>query len=381
MLPKRKEEKHMEKMTHKQRIMNAIACERVDRTAYNNFDGGLLGRWADPEFCPGDMYLRPEWAMDKVIEGSLKMGGDTMPNLQYSPLMCIDLTGIYYLTPGKEIGSDMCPQAVEPDNMKPEHYDYILENGPEAWFKEFVEPGWEKFMPDFEKGLAVMEEFTKRCEKTGENWVSFNGVYNYGGPLYLSCTRGFTNFFKDIRKMPEKVKKAAELINKWEIEKMTEQAGGKNSVEIYQSALARFDGDQLSQEKFDEFIWPSYKYYNDMLEGTDIINEYHVDGNFTDNLGRHIKELRPKKTIIQFDGFTNHEVFADELVKHQICVYGDIPAAMLTNGEPEEVYNRVIWLKKLYGPGLWLGSGCGTPYNTKFENIQAFIEAAETNNY
>ena len=118
MLPKRKEEKHMEKMTHKQRIMNAIACERVDRTAYNNFDGGLLGRWADPEFCPGDMYLRPEWAMDKIIEAGKKMGGDTAPVYFYGPIMAMDFTGVYYKTPGRELPADTCFEAIETNPMK-----------------------------------------------------------------------------------------------------------------------------------------------------------------------------------------------------------------------------------------------------------------------
>ena len=69
----------MDTMTHVERFENAVACKPVDRTCYVNFDGGLIGKYANPEFRPGDLYTRPSWAIEQIIAGAKKMGGDTVP--------------------------------------------------------------------------------------------------------------------------------------------------------------------------------------------------------------------------------------------------------------------------------------------------------------
>ena len=56
----------MDTMTHIERFENAVACKPVDRTSYINFDGGLLGRYGNPEFQPCDLYARQAYGYGRL---------------------------------------------------------------------------------------------------------------------------------------------------------------------------------------------------------------------------------------------------------------------------------------------------------------------------
>ncbi len=94
-----------------------------------------------------------------------------------------------------------------------------------------------------------------------------------------------------------------------------------------------------------------------------------------------IHGLTSGRTVFQLDGFTNVDEVADLFIKNQICFFGDVHPATLAFGKPEEVYDRVIYLRRTFGDGLILSSGCGAPWNMKLENIDAFVEAARTPNF
>ncbi len=371
----------MEKLTHIQRIENAIACKSVDRTAYQNLDGGLIGKWICDEFQVGDMYLRPEWAMDKIIEAGKKMGGDTAPVYFYGPIMAMDFTGVYYKTPGKELPSDTCFEAIETNPLKDECIDFILENGVQAYIDKYVVPNWPEWaFEEGEKGGMLAETYAQKCIESGEDWYTMP-ICNYGGPLFYSLSRGYLKYLKDMRKFPEKVKKITQMFNDWELESNKAMMAEMGGLQFIYPAAARFDDNTISQEKFDEFVWPYFKQLADKAKEENLYFGMHIDGDFTNSIGKHIRELPQGRTVVQTDGFSNIDSWADEMVKNKICYMGDIKAANFVLGEPQEVYDRIIHLKRLFGPGLILYSGCGTPFNTKFENIQAYIEAANTNNY
>lgn len=368
--------------THVERVENAIACKPSDRTCYMNLDGGLIGRWYDPEFTPGDMYTRPEWAMDTIIAAGKKMGGDIAPNYMYGPIMGMDFTGIYYKTPGKELEMNSGFQAVETNPMADDStLDFILENGVQAYIDKYVVPNWPDWaLEEGKKGGMYAGIYAEKCAASGEGWYTLP-IPSNGGPFFYSMSRGYMKYLKDMRKNPEKAKKITQMLAEWEVasnETMYAEMGGLTTI---YPAWGRFDDQTISQEKFDEFIWPATKWLIDYAREHGQLLILHADGNFEQSLGRHIREFTPEKTIIQFDGFTNIDAVADALIQNKICAYGDVPAAMLTMGDPEDVYKRVIHLKQLLGPGLIVSSGCAAPFNARNENLDAYIEACQTSNY
>jgi len=58
---------------------------------------------------------------------------------------------------------------------------------------------------------------------------------------------------------------------------------------------------------------------------------------------------------------------------------GDVGAAMLSLGTPDEVYNYSKKLIKDMGPGFILSTGCSAPPNAKIENVKALIAVAQYN--
>ena len=68
---------------------------------------------------------------------------------------------------------------------------------------------------------------------------------------------------------------------------------------------------------------------------------------------------------------------AKEILGDHICLAGDVPAALLVFGSPEEVYEYSRKLITELGPeGFMLQSGCDIPANAKLENVRAMVAAA-----
>lgn len=374
----------VKKMTPVERYMAAVRCESVDRTPYDTPDALLIGKYADESYTPGDQYLRPEWAMDKIIEGAIKYGGDTMPNYNYyAGIFMKDASGITYLTPGKDIDKNLGPMAEESNPMTAEHYDFIIKNGMQAWVDAVVAPTWTKEYDEEEaRAFELMEIFAQKCTDAGLQGIDLTGVpFTYGATTFLSVARGYNQYLRDMRKHSEALLQVSKIVNDWEIENAKMIFGNGSWPAFFKTSLGRCDTETVRMTNFEKFVWePTFDYINEMLMETDTIWILHMDGNY-DEASHLLEHLRPKKTIVQLDGFTHHERVADAFVKHQICMEGDIPAAMLTMGTPEEVYDYCMQLKRFYGPGLILNAGCCHPANTKIENLDAVREAAYNMNY
>jgi|GEM_PF-5276865 len=365
-------------MTHIERFENAIACKPVDRTTYVNFDGGLIGKWISDEFLPGDMYTRPEWALDTIIEAGQKMGGDTLPAYIYGPMMSADYTGIVYRTPGLELPPEEVFQVIEADPLDDAGIDFILENGIQEWEDKYVIPNWpEEAGPATDRGIELSMIYAQKCAAANgdDPWYDMP-LPGYGGPLLYSMTRGFTECLMDMYMEPDRTRQIMQMFAEWEIamtEAMFAEMGGMPAVCI---AMARFDDRTAGPESFDKVCWPVFQYYIDYAREHDKLLIVHADGYWTKIFNEHLHEFTTEKTLIQLDGFTDIDAVAENFVNNKICMQGDIPPTMLFMKNPKAVHDRVMHLKELYGNGLILSSGCGAPFNTDFDNLQAFIDAA-----
>ena len=60
-----------------------------------------------------------------------------------------------------------------------------------------------------------------------------------------------------------------------------------------------------------------------------------------------------------------------------MAIMGDVPAALFAAGTPDDVYEYVRDLVRDVGPtGLLLCPGCDAPFNTRPENMEAFVAAS-----
>jgi uroporphyrinogen decarboxylase len=364
------------KQQHIDRILNAVRSEPSDRTALSVHGAVLLGRYADPSFLPGDIQMRPEWAMDRVIEGAIKIDADDIRPFEY-PVSIIIGTGSRVKVPGKQLPMESYWQIDEVNFMKSEHYDYILEHGYEDYDKKFIEPGYDPdYFEELDKFFILNDLFFQKLESTSVPAPMTHtcmAEMPFTGPI--SMGRGFANMLMDMKRYPEKVVKTSEIIQEYFRPMLLDQM--KANPTMVTTFLCRCDQDAMRFETFEKYFWPFYEKLEELITSInqDVIYHFHIDGNYTKH-AELFKRLRGKHTVLMFDGMADAEKMADTLTKHEICFYGDLHPSLLTLGTPDEVYKYCMKLKRLYGPGLILGAGCCSPPNTKIENLEAMRAAA-----
>jgi uroporphyrinogen decarboxylase len=366
------------KQQHTDRVLKAVRYEPSDRTPLSVLGGVLLGKYADPSFLPGDMQVRPEWAMDRIIEGAIKIDADDIFPFQY-PVSVIIGTGSRLKVPGKQLPMESYWQVEEVNFMKPEHYDYIIEHGFEDYNKKFIEPGYDPdYFEEVDRFFVLNDMFNKKLEQTsvpppmGHTCMA-EMPFSAG---IISMGRGFSNMLVDMRRFPEKVVQVSKIIiEEFARPMLLEQM--KANPPMVTAYFGRCDQDAMSFEKFEKYFWPFFEELEDFIASInqDVIYYFHIDGNYTKH-AELLKKLRPKHTVLFFDGLADAEKMADTLTKHEICFGGDLHPALLTLGTPDDVYQYCMKLKRLYGPGLILGAGCCFPPDTKIENFEAMKAAA-----
>jgi uroporphyrinogen-III decarboxylase len=131
----------------------------------------------------------------------------------------------------------------------------------------------------------------------------------------------------------------------------------------------------LSPKLWNRFVWPYYLKVIEALLAENIMPVLHWDQDWTRDLVR-LQELPAKRCILNPDGMTDVRKFK-ELVGDRMAMMGDVPASLFAAGTPDDIYNYVRDLTRLFGSrGLILSSGCDVPVNAKPENVEAFVAAA-----
>jgi uroporphyrinogen-III decarboxylase len=101
----------------------------------------------------------------------------------------------------------------------------------------------------------------------------------------------------------------------------------------------------------------------------------HLDANWERDL-EFFRELPKGKCIFGSDHATDIYKIKQVLGDH-MCLFGDVPPAMLTLGTPDDVYRYSTKLINELGPsGFILAQACYVPSNAKAENVKAMIAAA-----
>ncbi|MDP6244203.1 MAG: uroporphyrinogen decarboxylase family protein, partial [Myxococcota bacterium] len=104
---------------------------------------------------------------------------------------------------------------------------------------------------------------------------------------------------------------------------------------------------------------------------------FHLDTSFDKNM-KYFRQLPRGSAILELDSTT--DIFAaKEVLRDHLCLKGDVPAALLATGTPEEVESYCQRLLREVGGdgGFILGTGCSVPPNAKPENFRAMIETGK----
>lgn len=201
----------------------------------------------------------------------------------------------------------------------------------------------------------------------------------------LISYRTFEGMVEDVIDRPELVKETCRLLGEYEIVGAMRRCMAAGAGEI-PGADRIFLGNGLgappyvSPAVFNEFTYPYLKMQVDMAVTRGFKVHVHLDGNLTAVLGTlaHITDGLPRgRVMLDFEKTDMKR--AKEVLGDKVCIYGNVPAALMVYGSAQEVddYCRRLINDCAKGGGFVLGTECEVPWDARPENVRAMIAAAD----
>jgi len=275
--------------------------------------------------------------------------------------------------PGRDLPVDVMWQVHEKEVMSAEDYDIILDKG------------WEAFVGQHLPKVIDMAYFQQNAAWMQANITTVAQKYHERGFATLCCgateipfealcgARSMNKFYFDLYRMPDKVQAACDIIQPFYINHAINSCNITGVRGIWVGGW-RAASAMVAPKFWDRFVFP---YYLDMitkLANEDIISVLHWDQDWGRDLHR-LLEFPAKKCVFSPDGSTDIRK-AREILGDHMAIMGDVPAAILASGTPNDVRNYVRDLIRDLGKtGLIMNSGCDIPFGAKAENVQAMVDA------
>ena len=194
-------------------------------------------------------------------------------------------------------------------------------------------------------------------------------------PFEILCgARSLTGFFTDLLTIPDKVQKVMDVIMPYLVDPACKQAKTSELPGVWIGGW-RAASNMISPAVWKRFAWPYIEKAVREVIASELVPILHLDSDWTRDLP-YFKSLPVGKCILSTDGQTN--LFkAKEILGDRMCLMGDVPAAMLAFGTPEEVGQYCSKLIRALGPdGFILHSGRDIPMDAQLANVQAMVAAA-----
>lgn len=362
------------------RITAAVNMERPDRIPINMSGLGFF-KYIDPKAVLADYFRRPKYIDDLIIQASalpILNEIDSPPMLGFSTEKGLEgLASLYFgkiKLPGRELGEDAIWNIDEQGPMTEEDYDTVIEKGwgymKEELFKRIGYDPASMPPPD----LEYMEELNKKVAALGKATIGLGRLLPIPTFETLSGARKLTNFIKDMRRMPEKVRAVLEIMENDALAMAVESLKPEPRPIYCGIAGTRAGSDFISAQAYEKFYHPFYQKVIGAMAEMNVKAYLHNDSDWGGFL-HYFKEFPKASCIWDPDHMTGMEK-AKEIIGDYMCIEGDVPPGMLSVGTPEECYNYARKIISIVGDkGFIMSAGCSVPPNAKRENIEAVILA------
>ncbi len=274
-------------------------------------------------------------------------------------------------------------QFVERSIMQPEEYRRIAEDGAVRWLLEKLRAshpqlsspvGFAKTLGGIIGAATKMARSSRRWRKKGvEPLVATNLSFT---PMEWTslALRSWNDFVLDLFRYPEEIKAAnRKWMNVWKkVGMLFVKTSGIRRVFLGGN---RTSASFISPKQFEEFALPEWEEMCSYFVQRGITPVLHFDADWTPLL-HYLKNLPRAKCILDLDSVT--DIFkAKEVLGDHMCITGDVSAAMLKLGSPEEVdeYCRHLIMELGADGGFIMSSGCTVPVDAKAENVRAMIQS------
>ena len=278
-------------------------------------------------------------------------------------------------SPGFELPDDELWQVEEAEVISFDDYQYILDHGFAAFRQEVLTKRLHVDLDRLAAFGAANPVIAARCARAGVPVINSGG--NTGSPFEPLCGgRSLVNFFMDLMDEPELLARVFQAVQKDLTAEFAAQLDANAGTFGAWVGGWRAAPGMLSDDIFDEFVWPYLKELALLAIRRNIVPIFHLDSCW-DRAFVHFKELPPRTFILSLDGTSDIRLCRATVGDHA-AIMGDVPATLLAFGTAGEVYDYTTRLIDDVGPrtGLIVCSGCDIPFNAKFENVKAMVDAA-----
>jgi uroporphyrinogen-III decarboxylase len=295
----------------------------------------------------------------------------------------------YYKFPGLSLEENVAYQYFEQEYMKAEDYDDFIAN-PTEWLvrnfmprinEELSDPGSYRAAVALMKGAAAFDIVNTNAGKRTEKMAREHGLVMYTSGMTKApfdtlgdALRGMKGILTDLRRRPEKVEQACEMLVAHNIAFGMITAAGEFNLPAF-APLHRGSYPFLSMEQWERFYWPTWKKVIEGLWAQGKRTLFYAEGDWTPYLEK-IAELPEKSIVFAIDNTDPKK--AKEILGGKFCLWGGIHPTLLTYGTPQEVKDQVKRsIDELAGDGGFvLAPGGVVLSDAKRENVIAMIEAA-----
>ncbi|WP_246105655.1 uroporphyrinogen decarboxylase family protein [Sporomusa termitida] len=353
----------------KARIRKAFSLEKPDRTPVvlmaDAFCATHMGVKLS-DFCSSLTYS------NQVMVDSMKeLQADAICHVTgYAPIMPLSFMSRVKL-PGVNLPDNALWQLDEQEMMTTEDYDIILNKGWMPFMTDYMENRLKIQLEPLFAELAEWPQYIRNFENNGTAVLTpVNGTVVYE---LLNGGRSMPSFVKDLYKIPDKVEAVLDVIQKETSGRLRHKIHEVKPEVVFLSP-ARGASEFFGPKLWQRFVWKYLKATADVIieEGADVC--LHLDAHWERDL-EFFRAFPKGRCLFDTDGAT--DIYKIKAVLGDImAIKGDVPAAMLALGTPDDVYNYSTRLIEDMGPGFILSSGCSIPPNAKVENVKAMISAA-----
>ncbi|MHB8781572.1 MAG: uroporphyrinogen decarboxylase family protein [Candidatus Geothermincolia bacterium] len=222
-------------------------------------------------------------------------------------------------------------------------------------------------------GLKIANSVRTWRRKGLESMVGVNITFT---PMeFISIAlRSFTDFVLDIYRHPDDIKAASRSLM-GPMKALALLTVNLTRVKRVFMGGTRTSASAISPKQFEEFALPEWEEMVHFLLRHNITPILHLDSDWTPFF-HYFRDLPAGRCVLNLDG-TSDIFKAKEVLGDRMCIMGDVPAALLKLGEPEEVDAYCERLIKEVGAdgGFILSSGCTVPIDSKPENVKAMLQS------
>jgi hypothetical protein len=360
-------------LNRKERIAKAIALEIPDRVPccpqIDYMAGNLAG------ITPAE-FIADLDAANRALELAFdELGGWDWLYPGYAGNLFVKSAPLIMRIPGVDLPEDSTHQVVEKEIMTADDYDFVINNGYQA-FREMIFRRMGKKV-NREETLAMLSKMRELGEKWEQKGVPLQKAGTHFLPFELFCMlRSFDGLVKDLFLQPDKLMEASKVIIDDIIQEIRNGCAALNNQAFWFGGW-RGGATFISPRVFEKHYFPCLKKAADQLLDEGYTPLFHLDADWTPMLD-YFNEFPKGKCVMQLDGSTDIRE-AKRIVGDKICLMGDVPPTLLSVGKAKEVedYCRRLIEDIAPGGGFILGSGCTVPPDAKTENVRALIESVE----